>query len=500
MYSAARDAGGSFIQGLANMLFKQGKVQSADTLSRAVGAVGSRNPISPEGIARQAPVPGMPSRAGLIGTRDAVVDTGRRAPVPEFGTPPAGQQIPEALRIAIGEGASPVVRGPNAAVADAIQESSPDLAAVIRANDALEAGPNPGAFYQPGLGLRFPAGARNLAETTSTRGRTTPAGTKIGGRPYTPESMASPRNVETTRLANVPRQADAPDAPARIPGGQGEIDLRSNPELLMGQAYRTAPSVSPVAGSAADVMPRMGVQMTDLGAMLRNLSPEDRIAMGIGGSLIGISTAAGVADQFGGGKTGEEAVLEVESQPNTVTIVDPSVTPLAPPDGLAQTPVVPEGMQPMDAQAVQSRMTPDENAALREQTSRTSTALQQSDPVAGSIAKAFAPRDPSYYTPERGGIGQYYEDRRRYVQAMTSGELQDMADAIKMAAESQQQSDSLDQWAKANPALAYELINRASMRNPGQNQQSGQQVTSQALGSSLGTDNAANVHHACGVM
>ena len=75
---------------------------------------------------------------------------------------------------------------------------------------------------------------------------------------------------------------------------------------------------------------------------------------------------------------------------------------------------------------------------------------------------------------------------------MTSGELQDMADAIKMAAESQQQSDSLDQWAKANPALAYELINRASMRNPGQNQQSGQQVTSQALGSSLGTDNAAN--------
>ena len=118
MYSAGREITSNFIQGLANMLFKQGKTQSADTLSRAAqGVIGTR---ARGEVARRAPMPefGMPpadgvmsqaervrqglrsgQSTGLIGTRDAVPNVARQAPVPEFGRPAALNELPEASRI-----------------------------------------------------------------------------------------------------------------------------------------------------------------------------------------------------------------------------------------------------------------------------------------------------------------------------------------------------------------------------------------------------------------
>lgn len=515
MYSAAREVGNTFLQGLASMLFKQGKTQSADTLTRsAQGLIGTRARAE---VGRQAPMPefGMPPRAGvmpqaervrqglrsgqstgLIGTRDAVPNVARQAPVPEFGNPPALNQIPEAMRVALGRSAAPTVPGPNAAVADSLQDSAPDLANLIRANDALEAGPSASQFnYQPGIPFRFPAGSRSLADTVSTRGRTTPAGTSVGGRPYTPESMASPRNVETGRMAGAPRQADAPDAPARMPQGQREIDMRSNPELLMAQAYRTAPGVTPAAGSAADVgrsnvmnrMSGMGVQQGSINDLLKGMSREDLAAMAVGGGLVATPV---IAQMLGvRGPEEERAMLDVEAQPNVTTVVSPSTPPLSPPGGDVQPSNIAGGLDPVNPQLT---LTGDQNAALRQQQSNVIAAVSQSDPIAAQIVNAVAPRDPSYYTPERGGIEQYYKDRENYVRGMDEGDLQSMVADIQATAANDQQQAALGEWAASNPGLAYELIRKATMTNPGQNQQSGQQVTSQALGSSLGTNNAAN--------
>jgi hypothetical protein len=120
-------------------------------------------------------------------------------PVPDFGNPRAVDEIPEALRVALGEGAA---RTPNSAIADSLQDSAPDLANLIRANDL-----NNAAKYGPqgNLDFRNPAGAQNLVDTFSRSGRTTPAGTNIGGRMFTDASFASPRNIETARLANMAR-------------------------------------------------------------------------------------------------------------------------------------------------------------------------------------------------------------------------------------------------------------------------------------------------------
>ena len=507
-----------FILGLAQMLGLRGKSKSAEILSdvaarQSPGLMGTRTPVSGP-IAPQAPVPefGSPRGAdvmsqaervrqglrsdgvstGVIGTRNPVGDIQRQAPVPEFGSSIDPDRIPEAMRVLVGQSRSPVVRGPNAGIADALQERAPELANIIRANDALEAGPSTSLYNtQPGLPFRFPAGAEALAETVSTRGRITPAGTRIGGRPYTPESMATPRNVETTRMASATRQADAPDAPARMPEGQREIDMRSNPELLMAQAYRTAPTVP--AGSMGR-MGNMGVNQVDLSQV--ELTPRMRQAMG-GFGLAGIGIGTAFFDENVPSLTQrlglEQARLQQEGREDVETIAPPNIAPLSPEAGVVATPRQAGGLQGIvDDVAAGFSDTPTENQAIRENVSRVTSALQQADPEMGTLASAFAPRDPSYYTPERGGIQQYYKDRENYVRAMSTGQLQEMADAVKELTAERENEDRLSEWAMANPGLAYELINRASMANPGQNQQSGQQVTSQALGSSLGTNNSAN--------
>jgi len=450
-----------------------------------------------------------PSRApktGIIGTRDVPTMT-RRAPEPAWGAPAGASRMPEMMRVLTGR------PNPNAQVADALEAQAPELAAVIRSN--IPEGPSSSAYnYQPGLDFRFPAGSKNLVPTTSTRGRVTPAGTNVGGRPYTPESMASPRNVETTRIAGTERLVDLPDAPARIPQGQQEIDFRSTPQTLGGQPGALVrlpggmvdtgesftnipvdvrvvdPETMRAISGVPDVLAGRGVQFGNLGELFSTLTPEQRrTALGLTGASAGIVGVSQLYDAFKTPQEQAETSLAIAAQPSSQTVVDPSTTPLAADPNPPGTGVVPVSPDPV---STGQSLTPEESAALNQHQSDTLGALQQSAPVAGAIARAMAPRDPSYYTPERGGIEQYYTDRANYVRMMDSGALRQMTESIMGTAQDAAQALALEQWAEANPTLAYELVNRMQNANPNANQQTGQSLTSSALGSSLGTDNAAN--------
>ena len=505
-----------FLLGLADMLGFLGKKGSADTLTRAASRAPSQS-------------------TGLIGTRNPLSEPlPSRAPIPEFG--PAGGplgRIPLAQESRLGI---------NRQLADDLQETSPELANIIRLNQDIAEETAAGAYnYQPSLGLRFPAGATNLTETISTTGRITPPGTKIGGRPYTPESMASPANVTTTRLAGTERLVDMPDAPARIPDGQLELDMRPLDQVIKDSAVtRTAPSIpSPAARNQAGVLvddgrmlgyrtadgtnvmfdapdqsaglaSRLGVQLTDLSdvvpAVIRNNPGKAaKVAgvVGLGGLIASRYTPE--AQEYyrnrpqPGERPVEEAVLEQEAQPSSDPIVPPVVPPLdsqgvvdyvAPDTGVDSGSAFVE--PPPSAQQTQASLTPEENASLRNLQSSTTEALAQSDPTAARVNNALAPRDPSYYTPERGGIARYYQDREDYVRSMTDGRIKELADRVEEEAATEDSDADLRAWATANPALAYELVNRLTNASPQMNQQSGQQLTSQALGSALGTNNAAN--------
>lgn len=471
---------GEFILGLADMLFGMGKKDAAETLVRSAskieapgpGLIGTRTPVETP-LPRQAPVPefGPPrsemSQAEMV--RQGV--SSRQAPMPAFGMPRGGMSQAQMVREGI-----PTV---NSQVADSLQATAPELAAVIRANEV--AGPPSSAYnFQPGLDLRNPAGSVSLVETISRRGKVTPEGTKIGGRMYDPRSFATPRNAETTRIAGTDRMVDRPDAPSRMPEGQMEMDMRSTREMVESAGGgRTAPSIP-----AAAMPQRVGGTgvMQDLGALVRNLPPQARVGLA-GAGLMGAGLMI----------PGVDRELAEEADPANQVAVSPSVAPLASTDMGAQD--LRQGRSPdpvVSAMDVQVQLTPDQNAALREQQSSVTERVQQSDPVASAALQAIAPRDPSYYTPERGGIEQYYQDRKNFVAAMDSGELAEMAQQVQEISAARDEEAQLEEWAMANPTLAYELINRAQMANPGQNEQSGQQVTSQALGSSLGTNNAAN--------
>ena len=446
----------TLLAGVLDMLGVTGKADSARVLNNALSARGLQKP----------------SVEGLIGTRDAIPSVARQAPVPDFGNPRGFDEIPEALRVALGEGAA---RTPNSAVADSLQDSAPDLANLIRSNDL-----NNAARYgaQGNLDFRNPAGAQNLVDTSTRSGRTTPAGTNIGGRMFTDASFASPRNLETTRLANMARQADLPDAPARMPDGQREMDFRSTREIMGSPSSMTAPRMpSPqlpayVGGDGV---------MQNLSELVGNLSPGQRTALGLGGLAGAAFLIPTDPNNDGSVMTPSQEMSAVGAEGRDTAIVPPSVAPLSPPT-----------QGELDPRIAQLSLTSEQNAALQNQQSNIIEALSQSDPAAADVARALAPRDPSYYTPERGGIEQYYNDRRNFVEAMDSGELKALVEEVKQTNTPRGNDDALSLWAEANPALAYELINRVKMSNPGQSLQSGQQATGESLGSSLGNNNASN--------
>jgi hypothetical protein len=120
-----------------------------------------------------------------------------------------------------------------------------------------------------------------------------------------------------------------------------------------------------------------------------------------------------------------------------------------------------------------------------ERDSNRRAAMQQADPARGMVERAFEPRDPSTYK----SIADYYADRQRYVSnPAVANEIVSQAREITKDRENAVQ---LDQWAKANPALAYQLVQR-SMADPTANQQNPESVTTTEVTSPMGSDNEAN--------
>jgi len=493
--------------------------------------------------AKQQLGPALPTRApqtGVIGTRGIV--TPRQAPVPEFGNRGVLPGISEMARIRTG--ADPVTAEATAA---AIEKTAPDLANIIRQNARQASFPSsPSAsaynYYQPGLPLRFPAGATNLVPTTSTAGRITPAGTRVGGRPYTPESMASPRNVETARIAGTERLADLPDAPARIPGGQMSIDFSPNRQIgeeAAASMDSTAPELASIfrQNAGIDPMRPMGVQVTDLQSLIQNMTPAQRASMGLVGAG---STVAGLGQIISDRANQEQAMRNIGQfteadaaayeanrqkamrnigqfteadaaayeanrqkamrnfgqfteadaaayEANRQQAVDPTLVG----SQKFSAPVVPPSVPPLappPATSTGAPLTRDQSQALSQYISSTQESMQQTDPVSAGVARMVAPRDPSSY----GNIGDYYADRERFVSAMSNGSLRDLINRVGQTAQDQAQEIALQSWATANKPLAYELINRMQMANPAANQQSGEQVTTSTYGSAMGDNNQAN--------
>lgn len=131
------------------------------------------------------------------------------------------------------------------AVREAVQQGAP---AAQRALPPARSAPTPAAVRQMDIPLRNPAGAESLAPRVTQAGRQIPAGTRVGGRYYAPESYATPRNIETIRSGG-PRIGDVPAPSAPAPQGQMSI-LSPRAEALAQQDPGTFASVQGIATRA----------------------------------------------------------------------------------------------------------------------------------------------------------------------------------------------------------------------------------------------------------
>lgn len=326
---------------------------------------------------------------------------------------------------------------------------------------------------QRSLGLRFPAGAKSIAEYTTSRGAVRQPGTSLGGQPYNPMAMASPDNIDVIRGANtmrLPDLDDLPDAPARIPQGQTEMFIAPG-------TIRRKETV--------DTMRPQGVQLIDfsrLSKQLESMSPVDKAKF--------LATAGLTPLGVGLLATRGENVSENASEPE---MSEPPV-PAAAPDtrGEFNYGSAPQGPSVDTPQVVtptaETTMDEQEAGALNQNQEEILTALQQSDPASSAAIRAVAPKSPESYS----NIGDYYRDRATFVKSLKDGTFQRIVDAIK--ADAGGNAENLGTWATANEAnrnLAYDYAVRNQLV-PELTQQTGEQVTTMTVGSEMGDNNDAS--------
>jgi hypothetical protein len=241
-----------------------------------------------------------------------------------------------------------------------------------------------------------------------------------------------------------------------------------------------------------DPMRPQGVRMVDLNTEFTMDAAQRRNALmtGLGLGTIGVGAMLRRPEQ---------------NNPAPEPLVPPTVAPLGetpenpsgategelPSTGLQGEAMAPAGVIPTNPPVTTTPapdLTPEEAAAIAQNTSRVVTAMQQADPASSSAVRALAPRDPSSYR----NIGEYYADQRRFVDAMDQGRMKDIVQMIGASQRDEVMAKNMMTWAKRHPVLAYQLANREGMVNPAQNQQSGQQLTTSTVGSSMGDNNEAS--------
>ena len=280
-----------------------------------------------------------------------------------------------------------------------------------------------------------------------------------GAQMYSPKkSSVRPENVAANMAETL---ADlTPEQSAKLLAEQAaEFNLRSMPAQA---ALRNAAA---------------GAETVDLNALLK--------AAGMTGGAVGTGALVGIASRMGGDPTGETTErVPTPSTPllreNDGTVLGDMPSEVVPTNPPSVGNIDPTPPQPTPPQEIVTTGSEERGSVVRE-------ALAQSDPVAEAINRATEPMSPEKYTPERGGIAQYYADREAY--ARSGPVRKQVGDMLAVAIEA---DPNIKTWAQQNPALAYELVRR-QMADPNANQQSAEAITTTTTNTSLGSDLKANV-------
>jgi hypothetical protein len=370
-----------------------------------------------------------------------------QAPKPEFG--PGTTTRPQPVEVPMG-GTRPVGATPEYTIRRGDPTSMQDVPPAPRAAEPFEVeGQLRIPFTQPGKGGRM----------YSPRGSS-----------ETPEAVAG---ALRSRLGDVLDAADFP----RFRGAEGQRAMDLEPDVTREMMRRMAPGLQqapevPPAMRMPSTMRSAGVNQVDLS------NPMVRAAI----FSAGIGAMAPLMNQGGDGvptpmNSGADLPESVEEGAATGSV-----------EATGET-VVDPLQQQVDEFVAQQPMGP-EAAAVDEQISRATTAMQQAPGEAGAKARAMAPRDPSTYK----NIADYYADRKRFVDAMAGGEFKEkMEGAVAKETPSMSEAD-IAAFVASNPTLAYELMMRGQGQrpNPMMSEQTGESITTQTVGSSLGDDNLAN--------
>ena len=274
-----------------------------------------------------------------------------------------------------------------------------------------------------------------------------------GAQMYSPKkSSVRPENVAANMAETL---ADlTPEQSAKLLAEQAaEFNLRSMPAQA---ALRNAAA---------------GAETVDLNALLK--------AAGMTGGAVGTGALVGIASRMGGDPTGE--TTERVPTPSTPLLRENDGTVLGdmPSEVVPTNPPSVGNIDPTPPQEIVTTGGEQRDSVVRE-------ALAQSDPMGAALNKVMEPMSPEKYTPERGGIAQYYADREAY--ARSGPARKQVGDMLAVAMEA---DPNMKTWAQQNPALAYELVRR-QMVDPNANQQSAEAITTTTTNTSLGSDLEAN--------
>lgn len=263
----------------------------------------------------------------------------------------------------------------------------------------------------------------------------------------------------------------------RSPGGEMVDELMIDP-VYVREISERAPELVGAFRNAAG-----GVQTADLGNILSNRA----LIAALGAAGLG-ATGYGVASVMGGGsqdRTGE-TTAQAPTVPGRPLFTEDGATPLG--DGAAPVaPATAPGTGVIDPSAASPSPAAIITSGGAQRESAVREALAQSDPAAAAVMRATEALPPEKYTPQRGGLAQYYADRAAYAnQAPVRKELVEMMRGMQT-----ERSGDLAAWAQNNPALAYE-IQRRQLANPAANQQSAEAITTTTVTTPMGSETAAN--------
>jgi hypothetical protein len=271
----------------------------------------------------------------------------------------------------------------------------------------------------------------------------------------------------TTRNAN---QLGANTANPRATGfnnGGPMVGGTSNLDMPPGALVRQEP------GAMRD-MGVLGTNVVDLGPAQQRLIAQGR-AQGLSDAQIATLIAGGVATTAGI----SEAVRQGAQPGSDLTVpAQDQATPLAPGGGVSDVP----------AESRPKNLTPEERGLVNGSLETASYAGQQSgDPAIAEAMRIMQPGDPSSYK----NIGDYYAAERAYVEAMTDGQINVIAELLKESG-----LPEAGTFANAQKVMAY----RAAQKMPGfedrMSMQTGDTVTVPKATTEMGSDTPANMQGA----